>query len=149
VYGIEAINAHNGWAISIVGVTIVFTGLVSLSLVISQLHKVLAVWEDPSKIKTFLTRKKKDIADLEPAEETVPALTSGQKEVLKQFALLVRTQTDPFSLPKLLSLARVSGVADPYAHLNILLKQQIIVPDNAGYFTWKTDTFDHAISKQN
>ncbi|MCF6246649.1 MAG: hypothetical protein L3J69_04730 [Desulfobacula sp.] len=59
MYGIEAINANNGWAISIVGITIVFSGLVTLSSVISQLHKVLAIWEDPSKIKALFGAKKK------------------------------------------------------------------------------------------
>jgi len=38
LYGIEAINANNGWAISAVGITIVFSGLVLLSFVIAQLH---------------------------------------------------------------------------------------------------------------
>ena len=45
MYGLEAINANNGWAISVVGVTIVFTGLVMLSFVIAQLHKVLGIVE--------------------------------------------------------------------------------------------------------
>lgn len=61
MYGLEAINANNGWAISVVGVTIVFSGLVMLSLVISQLHKVLAIWEDPSKLKAFFGAKKKTV----------------------------------------------------------------------------------------
>ena len=49
LYGLEAINAHNGWAISVVGVTIVFTGLVSLSVLISQLHKLVSLYNNPEK----------------------------------------------------------------------------------------------------
>ncbi|MBL0731242.1 MAG: OadG family protein, partial [Desulfosarcina sp.] len=41
MYGFEAISAYNGWSMSIVGVLIVFSGLVILSITISQIHKVL------------------------------------------------------------------------------------------------------------
>ncbi|MEN8212519.1 MAG: OadG family protein [Thermodesulfobacteriota bacterium] len=51
MYGLEAINANNGWSIAVVGVTIVFSGLVMLSFVISQLHKILDLWKNPVKIK--------------------------------------------------------------------------------------------------
>ena len=54
LYGLEAINAHNGWAISVVGITIVFTGLVALSALISQLYKLVALYDDPGKIKKYL-----------------------------------------------------------------------------------------------
>jgi hypothetical protein len=54
LYGLEAINTNNGWAISTVGITIVFSGLVMLSLVIAQLHRALALWE---KLKQSLTQQ--------------------------------------------------------------------------------------------
>ena len=45
MYGFENITANNGWAMAFVGATIVFLGLVVLALVISQIHKVLNLWE--------------------------------------------------------------------------------------------------------
>ena len=145
MYGLEAINANNGWAISVVGVTIVFTGLVTLSFVISQLHKVLALWEDPSKFKTLFKKKQRETFQQEETEG-LPVLTQSQKEVVKQFALLVRTMTDHFSLPRLLYLAQISDLKDPYSNLNHLLKRKIIVPDGSGFFTWDKQMFDKTIS---
>ena len=49
MYGLDAIAANNGWAISGVGISIVFSGLCVLSFVISQLHKVLNLWESITK----------------------------------------------------------------------------------------------------
>lgn len=149
MYGLEAINANNGWAISVVGITIVFTGLVSLALVISQLHKVLALWEDPSKIKAlFKAKQPKEQPEEHPQEDIsdLVVFKESQKEVAKQFALLVRTMEDHFSLSRLLYLARISGLEDPYSNLNILLKTKIIIPDGAGFFTWDKNELDKRIS---
>ena len=43
--GLEAISASNGWAISVLGISIVFSGLTLLSITIAQLHKLLDMWE--------------------------------------------------------------------------------------------------------
>ncbi len=147
MYGIEAINANNGWAISVVGISIVFSGLVSLSLVISQLHKVLALYENPSKIKALFQGKKEEKKLEEDTEEVIDiVLTQSQKETFKQFALLVRTMEDHFSLPRLLHLAKISGLKDPYSNLNTLLKIKIIAPDSDGFFTWNKNRFDKAVN---
>ena len=49
MYGIQAINAHNGWAMALAGALIVMSGLSVLSFIISQLHKVLALLENRKK----------------------------------------------------------------------------------------------------
>jgi UDP-glucose 6-dehydrogenase len=149
LYGLEAIAANNGWAISVVGVSIVFSGLVMLSLVISQLHKVLALWEDPSKIKAFFKAKPPEVQTEELQEKPVSEqliFTESQKEVAKQFALFVRTMEDHFSLPRLLHFAKISDVKDPYSNLNNLIKSKIIIPDDSGFFTWDKEMFDKTIS---
>jgi hypothetical protein len=46
LYGLEAITTHNGWAMSLAGALIVFAGLVVLSTVISQLHKILGIGDN-------------------------------------------------------------------------------------------------------
>ena len=45
MYGFDNITANNGWAIAVIGASIVFAGLVILSFVISQIHKVLELWD--------------------------------------------------------------------------------------------------------
>ncbi|MDD9301197.1 MAG: OadG family protein [Desulfobacter sp.] len=145
LYGLEAISANNGWAVSVVGISIVFTGLVMLSLVISQLHKVIDLIENPEKIKKVFGSKKQASKDKAQAL-SIMVITEEQKEIAKQFALLVRTMEDHFPLPRLLRLAVISGIKDPHANLNILLKAFIIVADQDGYFSWDEEQFSQTIS---
>ncbi len=65
MFGFENISNHNGWAIAAVGASIVFSGLVVLSFVISQIHKILNLWEDREKV---VRRFKKQPAAVEPRE---------------------------------------------------------------------------------
>ena len=145
MYGIEAINANNGWAISVVGISIVFSGLVVLSIVISQLYKCLDLYENPGKFKKWFSRENKQDKPLETGL-TLLVLTEEQKEISKQFALLVNTLEDHFSLSRLLGLARVSGVKNVHSNLNILLKSDIVFPDKEGFFCWDQDLYIKTIS---
>lgn len=145
MYGLEAINANNGWAISVVGISIVFTGLILLSLVISQLHKVLALYENPGKIKEWFTRET-PLAEGLQTSSPVMVIQEEQKGIAKQFSLLVRTMEDHFSLPRLLHLAQISGIKNPHSNLNLLLKSAIIFPDNQGFFCWDQALYLKTIS---
>ncbi|WP_300459313.1 OadG family protein [Desulfobacula sp.] len=49
MYGLEAINAYNGWAMAITGPLIVISGLAILSIIISQLHKIIAIFDKKPK----------------------------------------------------------------------------------------------------
>ena len=142
MYGLEAIDANNGWAISMVGITIVFTGLVTLATVIAQLYKVLNLWKNLGKTSQFFRSSKKE------TEKTVGVyvITNAQKETAKQFHLLVRSMEDNFSLSRLLYLSEISGLKDPHSVLTILLKSRIIKPDAEGYFCWDEEVFDRTIA---
>lgn len=50
--GLEAINAYNGWAMAIVGPMIVMGGLSILAIIISQLHRLVAVFDKKDKKDT-------------------------------------------------------------------------------------------------
>jgi len=147
LYGIEAINANNGWAISVVGITIVFTGLVVLSFVISQLHKAMDLFENPQKIKRWFIGEKKVDETGEIPDSPNLVITEEQKEITKQFALLARTMEEHFSLPRLLHLSQISGVKNPHSNLNILLKFAIIFPDGEGFFCWDQNRYTKIISQ--
>jgi Na+-transporting methylmalonyl-CoA/oxaloacetate decarboxylase gamma subunit len=49
VYGLQAISNANGWAMAFAGAAIVFAGLAVLSFVISQLHKLVSLWDSFTK----------------------------------------------------------------------------------------------------
>ena len=144
MYGLAAIEASNGWAIAVVGLTIVFTSLITLSLLISQLHKAVDLFEHPEKIVAFFKGKEK----AGPDKPQVPTrvFTEEQKQAAEQIALLVRTMEDHFSLPRLLRLAEVSGIKHPYENLDLLLHSGIVYPDKEGLFCWDPDLFETTIS---
>ncbi|SLM27967.1 conserved hypothetical protein [Desulfamplus magnetovallimortis] len=136
MYGLQAISAHNGWAISVVGITIVFTGLVLLSLSIAQLHKILDLWENRHNLGSLKERLLK-----KNQPEKILSFTEQQKESAKQFKLLARTMDDSFALPKLLRLAEVSGLNAPHSSLALLLESGIIKSEESGFFTWDREMF--------
>lgn len=129
--GFEAIAAHNGWSIAVVGVSIVFSGLIMLSIIISQLYKVIDLWERRAE---FFERRKGGAADRIDLPEIV--VTPDMKETVRQYKLLAERLGEPFSLPKLLDLAVRCGLVNPHSTVNRLLQQKVIVPDEDGYYRW-------------
>ena len=99
--GLEAISAHNGWNIAIVGISIVFTGLTVLSLTIAQLHKILNFLENGGKAK-----QKTEM----PVEPVCIILPQGVQESARHFKLLIDYMGQPFPLPKLLEFAEKCGL---------------------------------------
>ena len=136
MYGIEAIAAHNGWAMAVAGVIIVFAGLVVLSSTIAQFHKVINFLEgrgsDPQRRADRLS--KNGLADAPaPSLKIPPAL----HESARQYKLITIRIGEPFSLPKLIKLAGISGLPNPHAAINDFIQAGLIVPDGQGYFLWK------------
>jgi len=136
--GFEAIKNNNGWEYALLGISIVFSGLVILSFVISQLHRLLGVWDNRASILETLKSRRK--AAPSPAEtETSEAPHSNTlAEARLQYRMLVDRIGEPFALPKLLKQAEKSGLYRPHATINDLLQAGIIVPDETGYYVWKS-----------
>ncbi len=132
MYGFEAIAFYNGWAISAVGISIVFTALVTLSFIISQLHKLLALWENREvhvkKIKGLFAEKKT------PVSPKKQVLTQDFHESARQFSILIKSLGEPFSLPKLIEMAEIIGIAKPHSTVNSLIQAKLIRPDEHGLF---------------
>lgn len=131
MFGFEAIIAHNGLDISVIGISIVFTGLILLSLAVAQIHKIIELWDKRHRFKK--PHKKK-----EQKEATVPDLTVSQdvQRASRQFKLLIEWIGEPFPLPKLLDLSEKCGLSNPHSTINELVKCELIIPDENGYFIW-------------
>ena len=137
MFGIKAISAQNGWQYALLGVCIVFSGLILLSFVLSQLHKLLSLWENRSSIGQQLKERLKKETFFEEPEATKPEESSDLMESMLHYQMLVERIGDPFALPRLLRLAEKSGLHRPHATINELLRTGIILPDKNGYYTWK------------
>ncbi len=126
--GFEAISAHNGWAIAAIGISIVFTGLTLLSIIISQLHKVLEYIE--ARGKSHGGRASKDDSEI------IIVIPKEVRQAARQYRMIVDRIGEPFALPRLLELASRHGLEKPHSTINSLIKKQVILPDGEGYFTW-------------
>lgn len=133
--GLEAIQAHNGWAMAITGAVIVMIGLSILSFIISQLHRIIALVDGRS------NRKLKKKTDKEPviipeSKLQLPPL-SDLGETMKQFQPLTQEIGKSFGLTALFQIFVQQD--DPHPHLTIrsLREQGYLIPDGTGLFTWK------------
>jgi len=135
--GFKAISTNNGWEYAMVGIIIVFCGLVILSFVISQLHKLLGFWDNRASFMDSLRARRSGKDAAAPGESRPVEYPSTLAEAKLQYAMLVDRIGQPFALPKLLKQAEKSGLYRPHATINDLLQAGIILPDETGYYTWK------------
>ena len=132
MYGLQAISAHNGWAMAAVGALIVMTGLSMLSLAISQLHKLVA----------FLEKKEKKIektSDIESGDQikTLNFPFADLRLAVDQYKLLSSKLGESFELKALFKLFQQCNL--PHSHLTIrsFRESGILIPVGEGHFTWK------------
>jgi len=134
LYGLNAISAYNGWAISALGISIVFTGLIFLSCVVEQLHKILKIWDD----RKLYIQKLRGIKKTYVKEAVDEVETPIDMEEAERNARLLTNVIggEPFSLPKLIYIAKKRGLKSPYSTIDKLLKAKAISADGNGYFIW-------------
>ncbi len=151
--GIDAIVHHNGFAMAAVGITIVFTALVTLSLVISQLHKLLLIWDDR---RTYVKKVRHVFSSAKPTEARSPQANEeilglhyfdDIRESSRQFRILIQAMGEPFSLPELIRIAQSFGITHAYSTVSHLIVNHFIVPDGNGFYRWNQDA-DKSLSKR-
>jgi hypothetical protein len=134
LYGLEAISAQNGWAMAIAGALIVMAGLMVLSLVISQLHKVAAFLEKRVEKRS----ENKQALKTAPKEAGVPKPPAFDiDEAQARLKPLAAELGEPFELTSLYELANRGEL--PHVHLSIrsLRESKVIVPAEDGRFVWR------------
>ena len=133
MHGLEAINAQNGWSMALVGATIVFTGLVVLSFAISQLKKLIEIWENRKKLNnkhsmTNETVKKKEIELPDHWPEEIHEAAGLYEPLFKKLG-------DSFSLADLYKLSEKNNYPHPHLTIKRLREAQILIPVGDGDFT--------------
>ncbi len=111
MFGLEAIAHNNGWTIAVTGAGIVFTGLATLSFVISQLHKVVSLFDRPPKATVEVVIEEK-IAIWEP-----PDCPNDVHSAVKLYQPLIEELPPEFDLAELYVLAKKYHL--PHPHLSI------------------------------
>ena len=137
MYGLEAINAANGWAMAYTGAIIVFLGLVVLSFVISQLKTVLDFWDNF--ISNFKQNHQSEQTDEMEDEDTsvVPHhVPSDIKEAAGYYSPLIEALDQPFELTRLYEISQQKNFPHPHITISNFRQANILVPAGDGLFTW-------------
>lgn len=137
MFDFSRIAAQNGWQISFLGISIVFTGLVTLSIVISQLHKLLLLWEKRERV----LKRIKDFSfkgRIDPDEELIAKLPEDVQENAKHIKLLLTFVGQPINLPDLTRLALKRGIEIEHETIHHLLQNGLLSHNELGLFVWQT-----------
>lgn len=147
MFDFNAISANNGWAMSLVGVLIVFAGLILLSFAVSQIHKLLQFWDNRDLFMKRLKRRwqQQDKNNTGLQDKVLPLEV---KAAARQFKLLTERLGEPFSLPGLLEFSEKTGLKRPHPMINEMLGAGLIVPDGKGYFVWDHSGFERKVIKE-
>ena len=138
MYSIDNITAANGWAMAAVGATIVFLGLVVLSVAIAQIHKILQFWEDRH---TRWARDKKQTPSAD-AQQSDARVYKEQHlpevgELADTYGNLIESLSEPFQLTQLFEIAKQKDLPHPHLSINRLREEGILIVQEDGKFIWK------------
>jgi hypothetical protein len=120
-----------------VGATIVFSGLVVLSLAISQIHKILNLWDDREQLIRRFKRKPSAVSDQKP-EETIykEHRLPSVDELANGYRPLAEKLQAPFKLSQLFELANKNDFPHPHLSIQRLQEANILVAQGDGTFIW-------------
>lgn len=137
MYGLEAIAAHNGWAMALAGALIVFCGLVVLSSVISQLHKILNIWDkQPAESPEDQALAADEESEDEPIMPLPKEFPSDINDVAKLYQPLIDDIGDTFYLSNLYAVATKNQFPHPHITLSAFRECGIVIPHGDGVFSW-------------
>lgn len=130
--GFSAISNANGWEITIVGMGTVFFALFLLFLILSNLHKVIVVWENKNNFLSRLFKKTEPFPGYK--------LIKNEPYIILQQAhhayLLYKLLNHEFYLTDLYDLAKKRGVEISDKCIKILLDKKIIIPLGRQKYMW-------------
>lgn len=137
LYGFENIAANNGWAMAVVGATIVFLGLVVLSFVISQIHKILNFWENKDRLfsrpsDSPRSGQTQTSAGYVYKERRLPSVD----ELVIIYRPLVERLKEPFNLVQLYEISNQMDLPHPNLSINRLREANVLIALGDGTFTW-------------
>jgi hypothetical protein len=135
LYGLEAIEASNGWAMAIAGALIVMAGLSVLSFVISQLHTVLELFdkrtESSGKTPPVMSKE----TNTERYDPERPFL--NMEEAVRHYQAASADLGDRFDLKELYAIFYHSGFPHPHLTIRSLRENGRLIPAGEGFFSWK------------
>jgi hypothetical protein len=130
LFGIEAISHHNGWAIAVTGACIVFSGLATLSVIISQLHKLVGLLDRPPKVIVEVA------VEEEPPAPPLPDSPMDLDLTVARYLPLIEELEPEFDLADLYVLAKRYHLPHPHLSIRCLLDAGKLQPLGDGIFRY-------------
>lgn len=128
MFSFELISANNGWAMALAGALIVMTGLSILAFIISQLHRLVDVFE------------KKEVASVEATPEKIPEkFPDSLDKVAALYEPLVKQLPESFGLEALFALTQKNNFPHPHLTIRSLREAGLLVAQGEGQFSWKSN----------
>ena len=132
--GFANITASNGWAMAATGAFIVFLGLVALTVVISQLHRLLSLFESWSKSAS------RNDTGVELAVRETRAVSPPSILTLDEVKMIYRPLAEQlgewFELAQLFELSRKMDLPHPHLSIRQLREANILLSNDKGQFCW-------------
>jgi len=124
--GLEAISAQNGWAMAITGTIIVMSGLSILAFIISQLHKIIGLFEEKKKASSHFVQPAADFEILNDLESTA-----------RLYMPLTDELGDRFHLTDLYRIFEKENLPHPHLTIRSLRAAEYLLSQGEGLFSWK------------
>ena len=120
-----------------VGATIVFLGLVVLSFVISQIHKILELWEKrgETKVPTKAEPAQPEVPKIKSPVYKIPQLPTVN-DLISIYRPLVEQLNEPFELPQLFEISNKMNLAHPHLSIKQLWDADVLIAQGDGTFIW-------------
>lgn len=131
MYGLEAISAHNGWAMAFAGACIVLTGLSVLSFIISQFPRFVSIFEKDEKVAA--PSEAPEPAPKPLAETEMPAETDAAAEL---YGPLIKGLGEEFQLQELYALFMEQNLPHPHITIRTFREAGLLTPTETGTFLW-------------
>lgn len=132
-FDIGLIQANNGWAMAIAGAIIVMCGLTLLSLIISQLHKVITLFEAKPKPQHEVTEPapaKRGAGDID--------FLNDLEGTAKLYKVISEELGTTFDLSRLYQITQRDQLPHPHVTIRNLRQAGYLTPVGEGRFSWKT-----------
>lgn len=133
--GLENIAMNNGWSQALLGASIVMTGLIVLSVAISQIHKLVDFWENRSKKEEPLpsgAASMKEDASSEIPDQCPADIT----QTAALYKPLVDQLASTFELKDLYQRAEQADLPHPHITIRCLREAGILTTTGDGLFSW-------------
>jgi hypothetical protein len=134
--GFANIAANNGWSMAWLGAGIVMTGLIVLSLAISQIHKLVEFWESRQR-KSDAEPEVPPVAVAAPPADQMAPCPINLEELAARYAVLTEPLDSPFALRELYRLAGESDLPHPHITIRCLREAGLLTMEGDGLFSWK------------